>query len=174
MRYVSITLIALAALVLQTGVGRVLGLAQLRIVPDLLLCVAIVLAFQGQPGQVLPVCWALGLIKDLTSQAVLGSYALGFGLVALLILYLRQLLYGQRILPRMFLTVLFTFALEQWAYAVYTRHGQSAADYTTLCRTMLFSALLTAALFPYVQWLLMKLHGPLGLTTQRKYTSLRN
>ncbi len=174
MRYLSIALVALAALVLQTGVGRILGLAQLRIVPDLLLCVAIVLAFQGQPGQFLPACWAMGLIKDLSSQAVLGSYAVGFGIMALLILYLRGLLYGQRVLPRMFLAALFTFALEQWAYAVYTWHGQSVGDYATLSRTMLFSALLTAGLYPYVQWLLLKFHGPLSLTTQRKYNSLRD
>ena len=53
--------------------------------PDLFLLLLVVLAYRGNNDQVLLACWILGLAKDLTSSAPLGSYALAFGILALLI-----------------------------------------------------------------------------------------
>lgn len=170
MRWFNFTILLTAAIVLQTGVARIFGLGPQRIMPDLLLLVMVVMAFRGARDQALLPCWILGLVKDLSSAAPLGSYALAFGLLALTITYLRELLYGQRLLPMMLTVLVGSFLVEQMVYLLCVIKGAPLADqYGRLSLGMLFSAGLTAALLPYGHGLLMKLHRWLGLAQRGGY-----
>ena len=170
MRWFGFAILALGALVVQTGASRVFSLGSGRIMPDLLLLVAVVLAFRAEGDSAMLACWLLGLLKDLTSEAVLGSYALSFGVLALVILQLREFLYGERLLTMMLLVFVSSFALEQFAFLIYLLKGEPIGDqYGKFSLAMFFSSLLTSALLPYVQWLLLKFHRQLGLPRRRGY-----
>ena len=169
MRWFSFAIVVLVALLLQVAVCRVFGMGPQDIIPDLLLLVGVVLAFRGRPNEALLGCWILGLIKDLSSEAVLGSYALSFGVMALLILRLRDVFYGYHTVALMLLTLLGGFLIEQAVFTLGLLRGYGTDNYRQLTLEMLLSALLTAALAPYGQWLLMKMHRQLGLQRHRTY-----
>lgn len=171
MRWFNFGIMSLAALVLQVGVGRLLSLGPQQIMPDLLLMLAVVIAFRGSSEDAPMACWILGLLKDLSSEAVLGSYALGFGLAAVVILRLRELLYGEHPLGLITMFFFASIAVEQLAWIIGVLRGDfSWEHYGSVGTTIVFAALLTAAVAPYGQWLLVKLHRQLGLSARRKYT----
>jgi rod shape-determining protein MreD len=170
MRWFSFTIILVITIILQTSVSRIFGFGPQRIMPDLFLLLLVVLAYRGNNDQILLACWILGLAKDLTSSAPLGSYALAFGLLALLIRRLRELLYGERLLPMVLVALAGSFLVEQFVLFICVLKGAPLmSQYPRLSLEMLFSAALTAALLPYVYWLVSKLHRQLGLPDQRRY-----
>jgi len=169
-RWFNFGILVLVALVLQGGFCRLFGLGPQRIAPDILLMLAVVIAFRGPIEQGPIACWILGLAKDASSEAVLGSYALAFGLTGVLVLWLRELLYGDHFLGLMGMTLLSSFLAEHFVFAISLVRGDLRGDnYGALAAAMLFSALLTAALAPYGQWLVLKLHRQLGLPGRRVY-----
>ena len=93
-RWLSFVILLLALLVTQMAMGRLMGIGPQRIMPDLLLLLAIFLALRSSCTRTILACWVLGLVKDLSSSSVLGSYAISFSLVAFLILSLREWLYA--------------------------------------------------------------------------------
>jgi len=155
----------------QVSICRPLGLGPQQVMPDLLLLFAVVLAFwPAGDNDVLIACWVLGLAKDLTSVAPLGSYALSFGLLALAIRRLRELLYGERLLPMMAITILGSFLVEQLVFLWTLWKGeQLTGRYAALSTGMIFSAIFTGALTPYAYWLVRRLHRILGLPRGRTY-----
>jgi len=171
MRWLSFLILVLAALLVQVSICRPLGLGPQQVMPDLLVLLAVVLIFWGGgDDDVLAGCWVLGLAKDLSSAAPLGAYALSFGVMALLIRRLRELLYGQRLLPMMIITGLGSFLVEQTVFFLSVLKGDALSDrYGRLSTGMMFSALFTGALTPYVYWLVGKLHRQLGLGRGRSY-----
>ena len=169
MRWFSFAILALITLVLQVGATRVFGLGPQSLAPDLLLLVAVVLALRGPADGALIACWILGLAKDLTSAAALGSYALAFGLLALVIVRLRNLLYVPNPLTLIVLTALASLAVEQAVYLMWLLRGGASGGFPGLLLQMALSALITAALAPYGQWLILKLHHPLGLPRHRAF-----
>ena len=168
MRWISFGILVVSTVVVQSGFGRLLGLGPQRIMPDLLLMFAVVIAFRGGKEQAPLACWFLGLAKDLTSSAALGSYAVAFGLTGLVIVYFRELLYGESALLLMLLTVVSSLIVEHIALLLaYFRGEFSRQEYGGVFKVVVFSAIFTAALAPYGQWLLLKMHRHLGLVRRR-------
>ncbi len=168
MRWPRFLILVLLALVLQVGAGRVFGLGPARITPDLLFLLAVVLSFRGQKDDMLLACWVLGLAKDLSSQVALGGYALSFGLAGLLIVQIRDFLYGERLLGQVLVFLLAYFMAEHTVWLIsWLRGDLVGVDYQGLLMGLVFSALLSAALYPYVLWLIIKLERFLGLLKKR-------
>lgn len=169
MRWFSFAILVLAAVLLHT-ICQPLGLGRQRLMPDLLLLLAIVLAFRGPGPQALLACWILGLTKDINSVAPLGSYAFCFGLLGLFIVWFRELIYGENSLLLMGLTFAGCCLVEHAFWAILTLKTDSASPrYLQMLPAVLLSAAFTAALAPYVNWLIVKLHRPLGLPSGRRY-----
>jgi len=157
-------------LILQIGSARLFGLGSGQIMPDLLLMVMVIIAFRARREQAPLAGWVLGLVKDLTSQAPLGGYAFGFGLAALLIVYLREYFYGDNPITLMVIAFLSSFLIEQFVLVLCLVKGIfSGRDYGSLTMAITFSSLLTAALTPYGHWVMMRFYRQLGLPRQRKY-----
>jgi rod shape-determining protein MreD len=164
MRWFNFAILVLILLILQIGFGRLIGLGHQRIMPDLLLMVAVILAFRGYGWSVLIACWALGLVRDLSSDAVLGTYAIGFGLMGLAVSRLHQVLYVERPLAIILVTFISGFLIEQFALLTSLIRGDIKSDqYGGLTLSILLSALFTAAMAPYAQWLILKLQRLIGL-----------
>lgn len=161
----------LAALGVQVAVCRPLGLGPQRVTPDLLLLLAVVIAFRGPGAQAMLACWMLGLAKDLSSEAALGSYAFCFGLLGMIVVWLRELLYGENALVLMGLTFVGSMVIEHvvWGIAILKGDFEGGA-YSGALLAMAFGAAFTAALAPYANWLIVKLHRQLGLPGQRRYS----
>lgn len=173
MRWFGFGILAFVGLVLQVGVAGPLGLGPGRIVPDLLLMAAIVLAYRGNDEKALVGCWILGVIKDMSSGAPLGSYALAFGLVALGVMWVRDLFYGEHPLILIGITFVCSLMVENLVLLIGSAKGVfEIGSWVTLWPSIMFSALFTAGLAPYGQWLMMKFHRQLGLSRRRKYKQI--
>ena len=161
--WISFGLMGLGTLVIQSGLGRLVGLGPQRIMPDLLLILAVLMAFRCEDSRSLVGCWVLGLCKDLSSDAALGSYALCFGLLGIAIFYLRNWFYGNNWISAMVVTFLGSLLVEQSVYLIgIFKGGLSWELWGGSSMEMLFSAGFTAALAPYGQWILSKLPGLWG------------
>lgn len=170
MRWFSFVILVLMALLVQMTVCRPLGLGPQRVMPDLLGLLVIVIAFRGPGAQAMVGCWLLGLAKDLSSDAVLGSYAFCFGLLAMFIVWLREMIYGENALVLMLLTFAGCLLVEHMVWTIAVVKGDIGGDsYSGTLVAVMFSALLTAALAPYANWLIVKLHRQLGLPAKRRY-----
>ena len=169
MRWLRFGILVLVFLVLQIGVGRVLEFSPYRIVPDFLLLLAILLIFCAPADQALIACWLLGLLKDLTSQAPLGCYSFTFGLLGLLLIRLRELLVGSRLLPQIFLMFVTSLIIEHMVWLIcVVKSVVSLGSYRQSLTPMTLSGLITAALYPYGYLLMTKLHRTLGLKRKLK------
>jgi rod shape-determining protein MreD len=173
MRWFNFGILALITLVLQIGVCGRIGIGQQRIMPDLLLLLAVILAFRAPADSALIACWLLGLMKDVFSEtAALGSYAFCFGLMAMMVVRMRELLYGLRSVTMIIVTIAMSLWIEQMVFVLCVLKGTADwSEYGGATLTMLFSSLFTGGLAPYGLWLVNKLHRPLGL--QRVRSSLR-
>jgi len=170
MRWFSFGILVFVTLVLQVGLGRMLGVGPQHVAPDLLVLAAVLLAFRGPSAAAPMACWVLGLAKDLSSVAPLGCYAFSFGLLALVVVRLREMFYGEHPLTLITLTFLGSLAVEQFVLALEILRGTFAqSDYWNLSMGVVFSALLTGVLAPYGQWVVMRLHRQLGLPRRRSY-----
>lgn len=165
MRWIRFGILAFLFLLFQIGVGSALSFSPLKVVPDLLLLLAILLIFWAPADKALIACWLLGLLKDITSQAPLGSYSFTFGLLGFLLIRLRELLVGSRLLPQIALVFVSSMIIEHAVWLICVVKRDVILDgYRQDVITILVSALLTAALYPYGYWLMTKLHRLLGLS----------
>ena len=170
MRWSVFGIFALVVLVLQVSVARLLGLGPQRVTADFLLLSAVVLTLAARSDEALLAAWVFGLAKDLTSQAPLGSYALGFGLLALALVHLRRLLYRDNPLTLMALLFAGSMFVEQFAIIVsLLKDGVGAGQYASRSLMMILAALLSAAVGPYWQWLIRKLSRRLHLPSRAAY-----
>ena len=170
MRWFNFGILVFMVLLLQLAVVDSIALGPQRIRPDLLLLVAVVIALNGPEEQAPTAGWILGLCKDLTSEATLGSYAIGFGLTVWMIVKIRDLFLLDRALTIIILTLIGAFALEQLVLLIsYLKSGSSAGGYATLTGAIFFSAAFTAGLAPYARWLMLKMARLFGLRTRRGY-----
>ncbi len=168
MRWIPFLILTVVILIFQVGIVPPLGLGPQRIVPDLMLMLTVVLALRGEKNRVLLACWIIGTFKDLASEAPLGCHALTYGLAAIFIVSIRDYLYGNRPVILMLLTLVLAFLtqlFELWLYLV--RQGALMESFRPALLNVLFSALFTAALAPYMSWLIASMHHQLGLPGRR-------
>lgn len=170
MRWFNFGILVLISLVLQVSICRRIGIGQQRLIPDLLLLAAVVLAFRAPDKDALIACWVLGLVKDITSGSPLGGYALCFGLMAMLLVRMREVLYGMRSVTLIVITLVMSMVIEQAAFLLCVLKGSAGWNqYSGITFTIFLSAMLTGGLAPYAFWLLTKLHRQLGLQRDRFY-----
>jgi rod shape-determining protein MreD len=171
MRWFNFAILVFITLVLQIGVCKRIGIGQQRIMPDLLLLTAVILAFRAPANHALIACWVLGFAKDVTSSSPLGSYALCFGLMALLLVRMREVLYGMRSVTLIIVTFGMSLLIEQAVYLFCVLKDTASWDqYSGITFTMLLSAMITGGLAPYGFWLITKFHRQLGLQRDRSFS----
>ncbi len=167
-RWLPFAFLAAGLLIVQMTVGRLLGIGPQRITPDLFIIVAVFLALRSSCSYVLIACWLLGLAKDLSGAAVLGSYAISFGLIGYLVMTWREWLYVENPLTILLVAAVGSIAAEHVAWLINVLRGNLPPDYSTALELeILFSALFTAALAPYGQVLLLKLGRHMGVDRKR-------
>lgn len=171
MRWFNFAILAFVTLVAQSGVsGMCWLLGSWHVVPDLLLMLAVVIAFRG-PAEHVPIAgWVLGLAKDLSCDSALGSYALAFGVATLVIAQLRELFYGERAITLIIITLAASLFVEHFVVLIGLIRGDIGVSYyRSVGIAVVVSSMVTAALSPYEQWLIMKLHRQIGVPRFRGY-----
>ena len=166
MRWRNVIILVLVLVVIQAVLHRLVG----RLLPDLLLMTAVVLVLRSVGHDALIAAWLLGVFKDLITEAPLGAYALAFGLTALALTWLRELLYRENILGLILVTFLSAVFVEELvlAWSIF-RDRISGDNWGSITVAILIGAALTAAIAPYGQWLLLKLRYWLGWTQRKRY-----
>lgn len=170
MRWRNVIILVIVSMLVQASLHRLVGLGPQRLIPDLLFMMAVVLVFRGAYEQTLVAGWILGLAKDIITDAPLGAYALAFGIVVCLILKARELLYRGSTLALMLVTFLGAVLVEEMVLMVSRWRGQnSPSDFWRITAALVLGALLTAAIAPYGQWLLLRLRYWLGWSLRKGY-----
>ncbi|MBN2211407.1 MAG: rod shape-determining protein MreD [Sedimentisphaerales bacterium] len=170
MRWRNVFIMVLVLVVVQAVLHRLVGMGPRRLLPDLLLMTAVVLVLRSMDNDALIVAWLLGFFKDLITEAPLGAYAIAFGLTALLLTWLRELLYRDNTLGMMLVTFLAAVVIEELVliWSIY-QDRISSGNWGSTTTAILLGAVVTAAVAPYGQWLLLKLRYWLGWTQRKRY-----
>ncbi len=170
MRWRNVMIMVAVLVVVQAVLHRLVGMGPRRFLPDLLLMTAVVLVLRGVGHDALMAAWLLGLFKDLITDAPFGAYALAFGLAALLLIWLRELLYKENILGMMLITFLTAIVIEELVLAWSIHQGRAGREiWGSTTTAIIVGAALTAAVAPYGQWLLLKLRYWLGWSQRKRY-----
>ncbi len=171
MRWINLFILTFVLVVLQVGVAGLLGIGPQNVTPDLLLLTAVIIAFIGKTESALLACWVLGLAKDLTSDGVQGSYALCFGLIAILILQIREFFYGESPFVLMAFVFAGSFLTEKLVFIIEIMKSPNLtwSNYSSSSSMIFFSALFTAALAPFALVAMQRLRPLLGLPMRRGY-----
>jgi rod shape-determining protein MreD len=170
MRWLLITVVAYACLVVETSVFRPGALAvQIDghwVRPDLVLVLGLFLAFFFDPPEVFIAAWCLGLASDLVSVAGrLGLQALLFCVVLYLVSHLRGVLSRTRVLTQFLAAVATVFVVHLAWYMTTRLLGSGAPWVLRSVEESLLDALYAAVLAPYVFWALLWVRAPLGISS---------
>ncbi len=156
----------LFVLIIQMSFGR-FGLGPQRIMPDLLLMMAVIVAFRGPADQAPVAGCVLGILKDLSSLAPLGTYTITLGLLTWAIVRIRDVFYGEHPLALILIMFVGSFLVETLALGIsLLKQEMNRSDPWMV---IFFTALLTAGVAPYAQWIIMKFHRQLGIPQRRSY-----
>ena len=171
MRWTSFVILAFIAVVLQTTV--VARLTVSGFCADLVLIIAVYYALHASTPDALIAAWVLGMMTDLSGPGRLGVYAFGFGLMALLIVQLRDSMFRDHPLTSLVLTLFCAWGVHAMAGGVYLvlavlTHSQTHRDIVDVLTQATGSALFTAAVAPHVHYLLARFRGQLGLTSAKR------
>lgn len=162
MRWMALLAVLLVAAVLQST--AVAWIRIHRIGPDLLFIVAVYYALHAGPADGLLAAWAAGLTTDLFSDVRMGTFAFAFGLVGLLVVRFRELVFRDHPVTQVLITAVGCGMAQVLAQTV-TIALQPALqpDLWKVFLTALYTAVYTAVLAPYLLWLLGRVRGLLGL-----------
>jgi len=154
---------------ITVGSGRIFSLGHQSIVPDLLFIYAFLIIFKSGTYQAMVGCWGIGFIKDVTTVVPLGSYALTFGVMAMVIIVTREYLSGQRPVIMILLVFILSILVEQSAYWITVIKGvDNGGDYIPLSIEICFAALFTGALTPLGNLIMNAMSPLLGLPKQQQ------
>lgn len=162
MKWGPFIILALIALVLQTSVASWVQIHSVR--PDLLLVLAVFYALWGPWPEGAIAAWLLGLLADLHSLDRIGLHALCFGLAALAIVYVRQVVFRDHAVTQIAITFVFAVLVHLLAGAYRSWGGSGEAGVFT---PALLTGVYTAIVAPYVHWLLLRLGRWTGLRPSR-------
>jgi rod shape-determining protein MreD len=165
MRWIPFTILAYVTLAVQVGLS---GYDTPAVAhggrPQFVLLAAIFIALNAGRDAALAGCFILGLLHDLTSSGTpLGLSAFAYGLVALFVLSIHELVYGEHFLTHLTLGLMAGLLLGFVTYfhglidfAIHRNHV-----HPTLV-PLLASALYTAILAPVVLFVLHRMKKPFG------------
>ena len=173
MRWPIFSIVLFVTAVLQITASRFFPLAPRLIRPDLLALLALFYALYA-PRRYAPLsAWIVGFIADLLSLGVPGTFSFSFGLLALLSLQARQVIYPEHPISRIILACCWTFLAHAFGFAVPWFLGrQNFADLRPFLRLSLCIALYTSAFTPLYYFMSYK-KGWLGLVvSHRRYRNV--
>ncbi len=162
MRWPSFLVVAVLGIALQTVVAPCLEINHIR--PDWMFVVAVHYALQAPWADGLIAAWLLGLLVDLSTQERLGLFAFSYGLAALGIVQIRDLVFRDHPFTHVAVTLLFG-GVVQTVVGIYRLvvHGSPTSYGASIAWDGVFTALYTAAWAPYMHWSLLKCRKFLGL-----------
>ncbi len=170
MRWFNFGILVFITLVVQSTLGGISISDYQKVMPDLFLGLAVVLAFNIPAKQAPIACWILGLAKDIGSQMPLGCYAFSFGLLGWAIVWLREIFYGDNPIVLIVLTFLCSVFSEQFALIVsLLKHSIAGAEYAQMSCATFYTAITTALLTPLLQILILRLHKLLGISLHKRH-----
>jgi rod shape-determining protein MreD len=166
MRWIAFIILLLVVTVLQTSVMPFLAVHTIR--PDLLVILAVYYALAARTHDALLACWIIGLAIDLTSLsfaggANVGLHALSLGMIALVIVNLRDLTFRDSVATRLFFTFATKLAVSLLAGTYMGFVLQTVHPFRETLITAIYAAVYTAVLAPYGHWVLGRLRRPLGI-----------
>lgn len=166
MRWIAFAILTYVVTVLQVAVVPFVAVHTIR--PNLLVILAVHYALAARTHDALLACWIIGLVVDLTSlsyaeHANVGLHALSLGLIALVIVSLRDLTFRDSVVTQLFFTFAAKLALSvlAGAYMLYVVHAPDRFGEVVV--TGAYATVYTAVLAPYGHWLLRKLRSLLGI-----------
>jgi len=175
MHWIYFAILLYVTAVLQTTLVPVVAIHDVR--PDLMVLVAVFYALNAKTYDGLLMCWIVGLVIDLTSlgyenQANVGLHAFSLGLIGWGIVRLRSLMLRDSVATQVMVTFLATALLAMAASAFMMYAAQAWELFGEVLANALFTALYSAALAPYLHWLLKKLRIPLGVGIGQVFKTL--
>jgi rod shape-determining protein MreD len=167
MRWLPFVILGYSGIVLQTTLAQRLEINHIR--PDLMLIIALHYALQASSPEAMIAAWLLGFAVDLTGQGQLGVFAFAYGLLALLVVQFRESMFRDHPLTSLFVTLICTW-LVHLLDGVYFLVGHSHTQRSVLEMLLysMYTAMYTAAIAPYLHWLLGRARGLLGLAQSRR------
>lgn len=106
MRWLTFSILACVAIVLQTALSWRLQLGPIR--PEWVIVLAGFYALHAPASEAVTAGWILGLVLDLSSDARLGLFALSFAVAALVVVRFREVFFRNHVLSHA--SVTFAFA----------------------------------------------------------------
>jgi rod shape-determining protein MreD len=161
MRWLTFALLAALAICCQTTIAPRLGTP--GVYPDIMLILVIHYALHAQTADGLLAGWLMGLLVDLTTVQRFGLVAVAYGVIALVIWSVRDLLFPKHPLSHFSLTFLSCFAVQLVLRGYF--HLSHHSDVTPA--SVVVAALLTAAYTGLwavpIHWFLLRYWRVLGL-----------
>lgn len=163
MKWFPFAILTVVAIVLQTSATTMIQIQSIR--PDLMFLLAVFYAMWGPWPDAAIAAWVLGLVVDLESLDRIGLHALCFGLAAFAIIKIRQVVFRDHAITQLLVTLVFT-VLIHIVFGLYNRWGASSQE-ESIVWPALMTGIYTAALAPYLHWLLMRMGRWTGLRPTR-------
>ena len=143
------SLVLFICVVLQISAARFFPFADSLVRPDFLALLALFFALYAPRRHTPLAAWIIGFTADMLSLGTPGAFAFSFGLLALLSLSARQILYREHPLSRIILAFCWTFLAHAFSFTVPCLLGRRAfSDLMPFLGLSFLIALYTAALTP--------------------------
>lgn len=171
MRWIAFAILVYCVTVVQTAVAPFMAVNTIR--PDLMVIVAVYYALTASKYDAMLACWIIGLVIDLTGASYtsggnVGLYAFSFGLIAMIIVKVRDLTFRESPLTQVFFTAATKVAVAMLAGVHMLHRLDDWGRLGDVFKAAVFSAIYTAILAPYAHWLLRRLRTILGLSATRR------
>ena len=160
MRFLRWLLLAFGACLLQSVVAPRYLPGPFR--PELLLLMAAFVAMRSPDGEALPLCWLLGLLRDVLSCGPLGAYALMYLIVGLLLPRLRAYLSPRSLVAHALLGFAACLTVEM-VYLVADSVRLGIAPSAAAAGALFITSLATGCLTPVSFHVLERMRPWLGL-----------
>ena len=167
MRWVVAIILAYLAAVLQSTVVRYISLGGVG--PDLFVILAVVYLLRAKRDDALIVSWVIGLTKDLSSSGPMGLYAIAFGVMAVVVVRLRELVLAEQVSTQVIVTFAAVLMTEWMALLLAWVFGAAERFlWREFFWHFFFVAVYSAVLAPPVHWLARRGRSVLGFPSVRR------
>ena len=169
MRWLTFIAAAYLLLGIQSGIGDILRWGSAT--PNLMLMLVVLVALNASRDAALLGCLILGFVHDLASGGPIGLMALAYGLAALMLVQVQQLVYRDNPITHFFATFVAALVVMvvAWVQGQVRPLSVGVEGAIRVGLSALFlSALYTAALAPVVLWPLVKAKWLFSFQPSRK------
>ena len=161
MRWFSCLILAYVALGIQIGAGEYLRVGGAK--PNLVLLAVIYIAINGPRGAALLAAFMMGLMLDLVGLHALGLYAFAYGIVAMFIVSMQEVVYREHPMAHLFVALIASLLVSTVALI----HGWVQSPLLPL-GVQFKTAIYTALLAPIVLGILQRLKKGFAFKPRRR------